>query len=94
MINVTVALIGGGLAGVLFYGGLWWTVQRIQDARHPALLVGGSFLIRTLITMSILYGVMFLTDDLLYLGIALLCMLAVRLILGRRIKGETHATES
>ena len=94
MIDVIFALMGGGVAGVLFYGGLWWTVQRIEEANYPALLIAGSFFVRTLTTMSILYGVMALTGHLLYLGISLLCMLAVRVMMGRYVKGSLHATES
>lgn len=37
----------GGLAiGLLYFGGLWWTVRRMASARHPAALVAGSFLVR------------------------------------------------
>ncbi|MBX3146854.1 MAG: ATP synthase subunit I [Gemmatimonadales bacterium] len=38
----------GGLGlGLLYFGGLWWTVRRIATVRFPALLVVGSFLVRT-----------------------------------------------
>jgi len=36
----------GGLLGLLFFGGLWWTVRRAVDSPRPALWVGGSLLLR------------------------------------------------
>lgn len=40
-----VALAGTGL-GVLFFGGLWWTVRRGVASRQPALWFLGSLLLR------------------------------------------------
>ena len=47
-LTVTLALssVGGGLLGMLFFGGLWWTVRRAFTSRRPALWVGGSLLLR------------------------------------------------
>lgn len=36
----------GGLLGLLFFGGLWWTVRRAFDSPRPALWIGGSLLLR------------------------------------------------
>lgn len=38
--------IAGGLLGLLFFGGLWWTVRRAVASPRPALWVGGSLLLR------------------------------------------------
>ncbi len=38
----------GGLLGLLFFGGLWWTLRRAFMSPRPALWVGGSLLIRIL----------------------------------------------
>lgn len=43
---VALAAAGGSLIGLLYFGTLWWTVRRLPSARHPAMLVAGSFLIR------------------------------------------------
>ncbi|TAL88808.1 MAG: ATP synthase subunit I [Rhodanobacter sp.] len=40
------ALAGAGL-GVLFFGGLWWTVRKGVASRQPALWFLGSLLLRT-----------------------------------------------
>ncbi len=44
--GIVVSLLTGLLLGLLFFGGLWWTVQRILTARHPVALVMGSLLLR------------------------------------------------
>jgi len=36
----------GALLGLLFFGGLWWTVRRAFDSPRTALWVGGSLLLR------------------------------------------------
>lgn len=36
----------GGLLGVIFFGGLWWTVQRGMVSPRPAIWFVGSVLVR------------------------------------------------
>lgn len=43
---IAAAVLGGVLIGLLFFGGLWWTVQRGVTAKRPALLFLGSLLVR------------------------------------------------
>ncbi len=40
------AALAGVVLGVLFFGGLWWTVRQAFDSARPALWVGGSLLLR------------------------------------------------
>lgn len=51
------ALAGGFGLGLIFFGGLWWTVRRLPTAANPALLFLGSFLLRT---SAVLAGFYFL----------------------------------
>jgi F1F0 ATPase subunit 2 len=51
------ALFAGILIGLLFFGGLWWTVQKVTSSRQPALLFAGSFLLRTLFTLAAFYRI-------------------------------------
>ena len=44
--ELTLASAAGGLLGLLFFGGLWWTVRRAFASPRPALWVGGSLLLR------------------------------------------------
>jgi F1F0 ATPase subunit 2 len=37
---------GGSLLGLLFFGGLWWTLRRALASPRPALWIGGSLLLR------------------------------------------------
>ena len=52
-------LLGGILLGIIFFAGLYWTVQLGMKSTHPALCFLGSFLLRTTITLS---GIYLLTD--------------------------------
>jgi len=45
----------GFLLGVIFFGGLWWTVGKILPARHPTLLFFISLLLRTSIVLCGFY---------------------------------------
>jgi len=49
------AVFAGTVLGVLFFGGLWWTVKRGVSSRQPALLFFASMLFRTLIVLSGFY---------------------------------------
>ena len=51
--------VGAGLAlGALYFGGLWLTLQRLPDSPRPALLIGGSYILRLAVTLGGLYLVM------------------------------------
>ena len=50
-------LLFGGLLGTFFFGGLWFTVKKGIDSRHPALWFMGSFLIRIGVTILGFYAV-------------------------------------
>jgi F1F0 ATPase subunit 2 len=41
-----IAGIAGGMLGLFFFGGLWWTLRRAVASPRPALWVGGSLLLR------------------------------------------------
>jgi F1F0 ATPase subunit 2 len=52
---MTLALLAGVSIGVIFFGGLWWTVQKAMSSRLPGLLFAGSFLLRTALTLAVFY---------------------------------------
>jgi F1F0 ATPase subunit 2 len=41
-----VSLVAGAAAGVLYFGGLWWTVRRLPRSRQPHVLAFASFALR------------------------------------------------
>jgi F1F0 ATPase subunit 2 len=51
------AALAGVLLGVIFFGGLFWTVKRGLASRRPAILFLGSFLLRMGIVMAGFYFV-------------------------------------
>lgn len=90
MINVfelAIAVVGGLLLGVVFYGGLWVTVSRLDTVRNPALWMLASLIVR----MAVALGGLFI---LIRMGgwvaamIALAAMLLVRAILKRRLEPQ------
>ena len=54
---LSAAFVIGAFLGALFFGGLWWTVQRGLAAANPALWFGVSTLARMAMTVSGLYYV-------------------------------------
>jgi F1F0 ATPase subunit 2 len=48
-------LFAGMLLGAVFFGGLWWTVQKGVTAKQPALWFGTSLLLRTGIVLAGFY---------------------------------------
>lgn len=59
MTTESLLLIGtlfvGVMAGVLFFGGLWLTVQRLPSAKHPGLLMAGSSALRMAIVLALFF---------------------------------------
>jgi F1F0 ATPase subunit 2 len=51
------ALLEGILIGLVFFGGLWWTVKKGVMSTHPASLFFGSLIVRTTITVGSFYFV-------------------------------------
>ena len=44
---LALAFVAGTILGAIFFGGLWWTVQRGMTSESPALWFFGSLLLRT-----------------------------------------------
>jgi F1F0 ATPase subunit 2 len=53
------AALAGAVLGALFFGGLWWTVQRAAVSPRPALWFGPSLLLR----IAIVAGGCYLVND-------------------------------
>lgn len=54
MPDFLIGLILGAVAGVVFFGGLRWTVSRLPTAGRPLLLTSTSFLVRTAVVVALL----------------------------------------
>jgi F1F0 ATPase subunit 2 len=46
-LNLISALVAGFLLGAIFFGGLWWTIQKGLSSKRPAFWFIGSLLLRT-----------------------------------------------
>ena len=51
------AVLAGVLLGVLFFGGLWWTVRKTLSSTQAGLWFSGSFLVRTAVVLVGFYFV-------------------------------------
>jgi F1F0 ATPase subunit 2 len=51
------AVLAGAALGLVFYGGLWWTVLRLSTFRRPGLSVLASLLLRMGLTLTGFYFV-------------------------------------
>lgn len=50
-VTMIAAFVGGMALGIIFFGGLWFTVKKAVDAKIPALWVFSSFVLRIGITV-------------------------------------------
>ena len=57
LFSVILVLLAGVLLGTLFFGGLWWTVQKVVSSTQPALLLVCSLVLRTIVTVAGFYFV-------------------------------------
>src|SRR5665647_1394287 len=57
ILSLVMALLAGLLLGAIFFGGLWWTVQKGLSSRRPELWFLGSLLLRTSTAVSGFYFV-------------------------------------
>jgi F1F0 ATPase subunit 2 len=89
------AVAGMGL-GLLFFGSLWWTVQRLPDLKHPAFWFVVGFLLRLSIMLVGLYWLSAGQWPRLLACLAgfLLARMAVCRWTGRNQQGRSHASES
>lgn len=54
-LNLALALLAGVFLGAIFFGGLWWTVQKAVSSKQPAFWLLGSQLLRMGIALTGFY---------------------------------------
>lgn len=54
-LGVLTAALVGMIVGIVFFGGLWWTVRRALSSGQAAIWFSGSFLARTAIALTGFY---------------------------------------
>jgi F1F0 ATPase subunit 2 len=78
------AALGGGLLGLAYFAGLWWTVQRVRRARRPEALLAASFVVRAALAAAAL--ILIMGDDVRRLLVALGGFLVVRTLMLWRVR--------
>ena len=56
-LSLAPAMVTGVLLGVMFFGGLWWTIRKSVSFKRPALWFFGSLLLRMSIALAGFYFV-------------------------------------
>ena len=54
-LSLALALVAGIMLGVIFFGGLWWTIRKGATSKRPELWFLVSFLLRMSIAMAGFY---------------------------------------
>jgi F1F0 ATPase subunit 2 len=83
------AFAAGLVLGLFYFGGLWWTVNRVATAGQPGLLMLVSMLLRSAVVLAGFWLVMGGQIDRL-----IACMVGffvMRTILVRRLRPQPHA---
>lgn len=76
------AFLAGIVLGLFYFGGLWLTVNRLQQFRNPGLAFAASFAVRTAVVIT---GIYFLTaGQWQYIAACMLGFIVIRTILARR----------
>ena len=55
LLPLALAFVAGAFLGAIFFGGLWWTVQKGTSSETPALWFLGSLLVRTSLILAGFY---------------------------------------
>ena len=89
-LGLMLALVTGMSLGAMFFGGLWWTVQKGVSSKQPALWFLGSLLLRTCLALTGFYFVA--RGNWVRLPVCLVGFVAARLIVTRYTRPESsHA---
>lgn len=92
-VYLVLALLAGILFGIFYFGGLWWTVQKITGSEKAYLISVASFVVRTAVVLVGFY--LLLMSGSLYLFAALAGFLIARTIITYKLKpGEAYKVSS
>jgi F1F0 ATPase subunit 2 len=92
LLGTSIALCVGGLLGLFFFGGLWWTIKRGITSDWAALWFISSLLVRT---MTVLLGFYFVSQH--HWARFAACVagfLLARLIVVRSLAGESATMQT
>jgi F1F0 ATPase subunit 2 len=92
--ELILSFLAGSLLGAFFFGGLWWTVQRLPESRSPALLALASFVIRTAAVLGVFYLIISGFSETAWprLAAALVGFILLRVITVSRVRPQRRST--
>lgn len=92
---IFISVITGIILGILYFGGLWYTVDHfIGSRKHSPLFVLFSFLLRTATAVAGFYMLLKLTGEWQSLAIALAGFVISRIIISRLVNKKVHQLET
>lgn len=53
LLQLLLALLLGAATGAFFFGGLWWTVRQVTEARRSAWLIPASYFVRLAVVAAV-----------------------------------------
>lgn len=86
LLYLILSLLLGILLGAFFFGGLWWTVQKMTGGSRPYMLFATSFIVRTTVLLTVLY--LLLAGGWQFMLTALAGFLIARILISYRLKPQ------
>ena len=87
-LDLALAALAGAFLGILYFGGLWWTIQRISQAGQSVWLLAVSFILRTVLVIG---GFFIITDGKLErLAVSMLTFFVTRFVFIRYFSPERN----
>lgn len=90
-VDVIVGAAAGIVAGIVFFGGLRWTVARLATSDRPLVVAGTSFLVRSAVVVVLLVAVA--DGEFARIVAALAGLLAVRFVMVATVRRSLEADE-
>lgn len=93
VIQFVTAFIAGVLLGSVYFVGLWWTVRKLPQVRHPLFTYFGSLAVRLLVVLGGFY-LLLTFYHWQALAVSLLGFIGVRVLLVRFIARSTASNQT
>ncbi len=94
MLDLTCLLLmflAGGILGVMYFTGLWLTVQRLHDGKYPVLWLMSSMAVRMVLLLTAFYFILH-SGDWKHLLAVLAGFIAARMFYSRRMRTRLSAS--
>ena len=90
MLVLVLMFLAGGILGVMYFTGLWFTVQRIHYGKHPVLWLITSMAVRMILLLAAFYFILHY-GDWIHLLAVLVGFVATRMVYTRRMRARLSA---